>query len=33
MYEKSIAELSAGLRAGTFSSVELTQAYLKRIPT
>jgi len=31
MYEKSIAELSAGLRAGTFSSVELTQAYLKRI--
>jgi len=31
MYEKSIAELSAGLRAGEFSSVELTQAYLDRI--
>ncbi len=31
MYEKSIAELSSGLRAGEFSSVELTQAYLDRI--
>ena len=31
MFEKSISELSAGLRAGEFTSVELTQAYLERI--
>ena len=31
MFEKTISELSAGLRAGEFSSVELTQAYLDRI--
>ena len=31
MFEKSISELSAALRAGEFSSVELTQAYLDRI--
>ncbi|MEJ1470758.1 MAG: amidase family protein, partial [Candidatus Sedimenticola sp. (ex Thyasira tokunagai)] len=31
MHSKSIVELAAGLRAGDFSSVELTQAYLDRI--
>lgn len=31
MHNKSIVELSAGLRAGEFSSVELTQTYLDRI--
>lgn len=31
MNHKTIAELAKGLRAGEFSSVELTQAYLKRI--
>ncbi len=31
MHEKSIADLSAGLRAGEFTSVELTQTYLDRI--
>ena len=31
MFEKTISELSASLRAGEFSSVELTQAYLERI--
>ncbi|MES9881727.1 MAG: Asp-tRNA(Asn)/Glu-tRNA(Gln) amidotransferase subunit GatA [Sedimenticola sp.] len=31
MHSKSIVELAAGLRAGDFSSVELTQAYLNRI--
>ncbi|MES9938802.1 MAG: amidase, partial [Sedimenticola sp.] len=31
MYSKSIAQMSAGLRAGEFSSVELTRAYLDRI--
>jgi aspartyl-tRNA(Asn)/glutamyl-tRNA(Gln) amidotransferase subunit A len=31
MFEKTIAELAAGLRAGEFSSVELTGAYLQRI--
>ncbi|OOZ37786.1 Asp-tRNA(Asn)/Glu-tRNA(Gln) amidotransferase subunit GatA [Solemya velesiana gill symbiont] len=31
MYSKSIAQLSAGLGAGEFSSVELTKAYLERI--
>lgn len=31
MYSKSIVELAAGLAAGDFSSVELTQAYLDRI--
>ncbi|MCF6283062.1 MAG: Asp-tRNA(Asn)/Glu-tRNA(Gln) amidotransferase subunit GatA [Candidatus Polarisedimenticolaceae bacterium] len=31
MFEKTITELSAALRAGEFSSVELTQAYLDRI--
>ena len=31
MYNKTIAELSAGLEAGEFSSVELTQVYLDRI--
>ncbi len=33
MYNKTIAELSAGLKAGDFSSVELTQTYLERINT
>jgi aspartyl-tRNA(Asn)/glutamyl-tRNA(Gln) amidotransferase subunit A len=31
MHEKSIAQLGAGLRAGDFSSVELTQYFLQRI--
>jgi aspartyl-tRNA(Asn)/glutamyl-tRNA(Gln) amidotransferase subunit A len=31
MYDKTIAELGAGLRAGHFSSLELTQGYLDRI--
>jgi len=31
MHEKSIAQLSAGLRAGDYSSVELTQYFLQRI--
>lgn len=31
MYNLTIAELAKGLRAGEFSSVELTQTYLKRI--
>ena len=31
MYQKTIAELAAGLRAGEFSSEELTQAFLDRI--
>ncbi len=31
MHDKSIAELSAGLRAGEFSSEELARHYLKRI--
>ena len=31
MFEKTLAELAQGLRAGEFSSVELTQAYLDRI--
>ncbi len=31
MHNKSISQLSAGLRAGVFSSVELTQHYLDRI--
>ncbi len=31
MFEKTIAELAAGLRAGEFSSLELTRAYLQRI--
>ncbi len=31
MYKKSIAELGAGLRAGEFSSVELTRCFLDRI--
>ena len=31
MHTKSIAELGAGLRAGEFSSVELTRAFLDRI--
>ncbi|MES9885571.1 MAG: Asp-tRNA(Asn)/Glu-tRNA(Gln) amidotransferase subunit GatA [Candidatus Sedimenticola sp. 6PFRAG1] len=31
MYSKSIAQLSAGLKAGEFSSVELTRSYLDRI--
>ncbi|WP_198263157.1 Asp-tRNA(Asn)/Glu-tRNA(Gln) amidotransferase subunit GatA [sulfur-oxidizing endosymbiont of Gigantopelta aegis] len=31
MHNKTIAELSAGLAAGEFSSVELTQSYLDRI--
>ena len=29
--DHSVTELAAGLRAGAFSSVELTQAYLQRI--
>ncbi|MBI2381592.1 MAG: Asp-tRNA(Asn)/Glu-tRNA(Gln) amidotransferase subunit GatA [Gammaproteobacteria bacterium] len=33
MIEKTIAELSAGLAAGEFSSRELTDAYLQRIAT
>ncbi len=33
MHEKSIAELSAGLRKGAFSSLELTQHFLQRIET
>ncbi len=31
MYQKTVAELSAGLRAGEFSSVELSKALLARI--
>ena len=31
MYQNTIAELAAGLRAGEFSSEELTQSYLDRI--
>ena len=31
MRDKTISELAAGLRAGDFSSVELTRAYLQRI--
>ncbi len=31
MFNKTIAELAQGLRAGEFSSVELTRAYLERI--
>ncbi len=31
MHNKTIAELSAGLKAGEFTSVELTQSYLNRI--
>ena len=31
MYDKSISELAAGLRAGDFSSVELTREFLGRI--
>ena len=31
MHEKTIAELSQGLRNKDFSSLELTQAYLSRI--
>jgi aspartyl-tRNA(Asn)/glutamyl-tRNA(Gln) amidotransferase subunit A len=31
LYKKTLAELAAGLRAGEFSSVELTQLYLQRI--
>ncbi len=31
MHDKSISELAAGLRAGEFSSVELTRHYLERI--
>ncbi|MCU7937945.1 MAG: Asp-tRNA(Asn)/Glu-tRNA(Gln) amidotransferase subunit GatA [gamma proteobacterium symbiont of Bathyaustriella thionipta] len=31
MHNKTIAELSAGLKSGEFSSVELTQSYLDRI--
>jgi aspartyl-tRNA(Asn)/glutamyl-tRNA(Gln) amidotransferase subunit A len=31
MHNRTIAELSAGLRSGEFSSVELTRAYLERI--
>ncbi len=31
MHEKTIAELAAGLRAGKFSSMELTRSYLDRI--
>ncbi len=33
MHDKSLAELSASLHAGEFSSVELTQHYLERINT
>ncbi|GGB83751.1 glutamyl-tRNA(Gln) amidotransferase subunit A [Marinobacterium zhoushanense] len=31
MFDKTLAELAAGLRKGDFSSVELTSAYLERI--
>lgn len=31
MFDKTLAELANGLKTGEFSSVELTQAYLKRI--
>ncbi|MBD3671259.1 MAG: Asp-tRNA(Asn)/Glu-tRNA(Gln) amidotransferase GatCAB subunit A, partial [Gammaproteobacteria bacterium] len=31
MHDKTLAELSAGLKAGEFSSLELTQTYLERI--
>jgi aspartyl-tRNA(Asn)/glutamyl-tRNA(Gln) amidotransferase subunit A len=31
MYNKTISELAQGLRAGDFSSVELTRAYLNRV--
>ncbi|MCB1759019.1 MAG: Asp-tRNA(Asn)/Glu-tRNA(Gln) amidotransferase subunit GatA [Gammaproteobacteria bacterium] len=31
MHDKTLTELAAGLRAGEFSSVELTRAYLERI--
>ena len=31
MYNQTIAELAKGLQAGTFSSQELTKAYLERI--
>ncbi|MCO6411789.1 MAG: Asp-tRNA(Asn)/Glu-tRNA(Gln) amidotransferase GatCAB subunit A, partial [Thiogranum sp.] len=31
MHQKTIAELAAGLRAGEFSSEELTRAFLDRI--
>jgi aspartyl-tRNA(Asn)/glutamyl-tRNA(Gln) amidotransferase subunit A len=31
LHEQTIAELAAGLRAGAFSSVELTRHYLDRI--
>jgi aspartyl-tRNA(Asn)/glutamyl-tRNA(Gln) amidotransferase subunit A len=31
LHEKTLAELSAGLASGAFSSVELTEHYLKRI--
>ena len=31
MYQQTIAQLALGLRQGTFTSVELTQAYLTRI--
>ena len=31
LHDKTLAELSAGLGAGDFSSVELTEHYLKRI--
>ncbi|TVO76576.1 Asp-tRNA(Asn)/Glu-tRNA(Gln) amidotransferase subunit GatA [Sedimenticola selenatireducens] len=31
MYNKTISELARGLRAGDFSSVELTRTYLKRV--
>jgi aspartyl-tRNA(Asn)/glutamyl-tRNA(Gln) amidotransferase subunit A len=31
MHEKTIAQLSAGLAAGEFSSEELTRAFLERI--
>ncbi len=33
MHTKSLAELSASLQNGEFSSVELTQHYLDRIKT
>jgi len=33
MHNKTIAELSAGLSAGEFSSVELTEACIQRIST
>ena len=31
MYDKSLTELAADLRAGTYTSVELTQHFLDRI--